>query len=78
MFVWFVNEKDVELMPFNEDVARIADAAALGLPAGRWPDRLCTDDIGDGTDLINKGWVCSDAMIFIQPSTGMEVHIVND
>lgn len=78
MLIWIVNKKDVEDMPFNEGVAFIADASSLEIPPGRWPERLRTEDLGDGSDYICQGWVCDEVMLYIQPSTKTEIHIVND
>lgn len=51
MLIWLVNRKDVEDMPFNEGVVYIADASSLEMRPGDWPERLRTEDLGDGTEI---------------------------
>ena len=79
MLIWLVNKKDVEEMPYVLD-DWCAEVSALGIPPGIWPERIRTDDLGDGTDFIDNGWSTDreDVRFYVQPNTRIELHIFND
>ena len=77
MMIWLVNKRDVDEMPFSLN-DWCAEASALEIPPGRWPARIRTDDLGDGSDFIDKGWATDGVRTYIQPNTCIELHIFND
>ena len=78
MLIWLVNMKDVSWLAFNGiGNVFVADSSDLEIPPGKYPDRLRTEDIGDGTDFLLQD--CSsegDRVHYVQPSTKAEIYVL--
>lgn len=75
-----LEKKHLHEMPCDETgTVFYVEASEIELTPGYFPQRLfVAEDVGNGQDLICHGWATDETMYYVQPNSGLELHVVND
>lgn len=73
-----VRSEHLEEMPFS-DVAFFTYARVIGVHPFQLPKRLCVEaDFGNGKDFRLEGEATDCSFFYVQPETGLEIHLIFD